>query len=445
MKIILLLGPLMILIDFRGERRLNLSCISLLLYLLFFHAASYSATFTKVQSINDIEILDVGILTFTKSNNNVYRALLDQFEKENPKIKIRIRAIRGRTYLEVLDNLKRVHSELDLVHWFAGKRLGYLAHKGIITHIEDFWLENNFSEKFSQGSKEEVRINEQVYGVPLTSYIWGFYYKKSLFERLNITPAKTWTQLLSLLGTLKENNISPIGLGSVTYEHACAWFDYLMLRLNGYQSYHLLVNGELSYRSPEVKRVFQFWQSLINKSYFFSEHQKFDGQEVMALLYREVVGINLTGSYSSTLIDNKFHDDLGFFPFPSIDKKTSSEISPISVMSMIKASDKKLSATKLLNFLAKPKAQRWLNSTLKTMSPSLYPEPKVNELTSIVKKTLVSAEHLSQFFDRETDHQFANLAKPVIANFVSHGDINKTTKALEQLRLIHFPSSSIKN
>jgi multiple sugar transport system substrate-binding protein len=169
----------------------------------------------------------------------------------------------------------------------------------------------------------------------------------------------------------------------------------------------------------------------------------------MPLLYREVVGVNLIGSYSLNSISEKYQQEIDFFPFPQMTKQDDAdrgdrvtieqnEISPIAVLSLTSSSQKIPAAKKLLQFVATPTTQIFLNKSLNTIAPHQniqYGDKAVNQK---VRKTLNNAENLSQFFDRETDFEFARFAKKQLDDFIKHGDIEKVTQLLEAQRLIAF-------
>jgi len=407
-------------------------------------------SFTFIQqakAVSAIEIIDVGVLTYGNTQNIAYQAVFAEFERQHPKIKIRFRAISGTTYIEVLDNLLSMHTELDVINWYAGARLEFLINKNIISPIDDTWQRQKLHNAFTKASAQSVRYHEHIYGIPLTSYLWGFYYKKTLFERLGLKSPTTWQELLSIFDVLKQHEIAPIAMGTKSPGHATAWFDYLMLRLNGYQGYKQLMTGKLAYTSPEVVNVFNHWKALIDKDYFLAQHSFFDGQELMPLLYREVVGVNLIGSYSLNNISEKYQQEIDFFPFPKIVMQDSvderimaeqNEISPIAVLSLTSSSKKISAAEKLLEFVATPRAQIFLNKSLNTIAPHQNIQYDENEVNQKVRETLNNAEHLSQFFDRETDYQFARFAKKQLDDFIKHSDVEKVTQLLEAQRLIAF-------
>ena len=399
------------------------------------------------KAVSAIEIIDVGVLTYGNTQNIAYQAVFAEFERQHPKIKIRFRAISGTTYIDVLDNLLSMHTELDVINWYAGARLEFLVNIGVISPIDDTWQQQNLHNAFSKASTQSVRYHGHIYGVPLTSYLWGFYYKKTLFERLGLKPPTTWHELLSVFDILKQHKIAPIAMGTKSSGHATAWFDYLMLRLNGYHQYKQLMAGQLAYTSPEVVNVFKHWKELIDKDYFLAQHSFFDGQELMPLLYREVVGVNLIGSYSLNNISEKYQQEIDFFPFPQIVKQNheknkvraeKNEISPIAVLSLVSSSKKISAAQELLEFVALPRSQAFLNRSLNTIAPHLHSLSDDKHVNQVVRNTLNNAEHLSQFFDRETDYKFARFAKKQLDNFIKHSDIEKVTQMLEAQRLTTF-------
>ncbi|MBA6234208.1 MULTISPECIES: hypothetical protein [unclassified Colwellia] len=59
------------------------------------------------------------------------------------------------------------------------------------------------------------------------------------------------------------------------------------------------------------------------------------------------------------------------------------------------------------------------------------------------KCQLDKADHLSQYFDRETDEVMARFAKQAYADFIDHGDIKRLITQLEQQREKVFNGAEI--
>ncbi|WP_353518520.1 extracellular solute-binding protein [Thalassotalea sp. SU-HH00458] len=402
----------------------------------------FSVLFLKtflVYAMSEQQVINFAVLANTKIKEQIYRDRARDFEIIHPNIKVRLIRLHSKNYPDLLAELLAIRDEVDVINWFASNRLKTLVDNGFVVDINDYWQENYLDFQFKHASKEQVLFNNKVYGIPLTSYIWGFYYKISLFKRLGIKPPKTWPEFIHLLDTLEQNQIAPIALGTKYPWQIAGWFDYLMLRLHGAEKYKQLVKGELAYTSDEVVLVFNYWKNLLNKKYFFAQHRFFDGDELMPLIYREVVGINLIGSFSLSSLPIKNQTDIGFFPFPTItDKNENSVLAPMSVIALTNNGAKKSHLIPFLQFFNTNETQVFINERLSTFSPK---QSARIDGRPIIKKTaeiFEAAHYHSQYFDLEFEFEMAEYAKKAFSDFINHQDVDKISTLLEQKRRAHY-------
>lgn len=302
---------------------------------------------------SEFKVINFALLSHSKIQEQTLRALFTKFEQAHPNIKIRIRKLHASDYPKLYQKFTRLESDIDIIQWFAGERLKQLTDDNKLLPINNIWKNGQLEAVFSQALQNEVKFEGNYYGLPITSYAWGFYYKKSLFKRLKLNEPATWQEFQDLLASIKSNQISPIGIGSNNLLHVAGWFDYLMLRINGQQKYRALVSGQLSFNSPEVIEAFTVWRNLLENNYFFAQHKFYDGSEIMPLLYREVIGLNLNGSFSHAALSTTVQSDLGFFAFPEMNiANENSLVAPTSELAVTKGSDNKPEVEKLVQYFA---------------------------------------------------------------------------------------------
>jgi multiple sugar transport system substrate-binding protein len=390
---------------------------------------------------NDVTIINFGVSGTSNYKDQSYQVVIDDFEAENPDIKIRFRALEGNNFTDLNKSLLSItnksSTDIDLLAWYGGKRTEILIKNGLLQPLDDFWKQQKLDDAFSPANKENVSYNGHVYGIPVSYYPWGFYYKKSVFSRLNIAVPLSWKDFLDALAILKANNLTPIAIGTKEPWPAAGWFDYFILRNNSFEFYKQLMAGKVSYNSPQVINALTLWQQLINKKYFSRSPQKLDGENLLPLISREIAGVELTGTFSLNNVSAKFKDGFGFFTFPQMnDVKTFeiNEIAPLSTISLIKSSKHKEQALRFLSYFSLPETQALFNKQKEMLTPHLLWDEYPNELIKQGKYQLDRADHLSQYFDRETDEKMAKFAKQAFADFIEHGDIKRLVGQLERQR-----------
>ena len=157
--------------------------------------------------------------------------------------------------------------------------------------------------------------NQQIYAIPFSRYQWGMLYNKMLFERLSLLPPKNWQQFIDLLTVLKSEKIIPIYVASKYSWEISAWFEFLNLRLNGYDFHQWFIKGKSPVDSTKIRLVFKYWQALIESGSFLVQKQS-SLRDGLPYLYRELGGLMLAGSYVTAFIPPKNLDEIGFFSFP---------------------------------------------------------------------------------------------------------------------------------
>ena len=383
------------------------------------------------------QIITFAIVGYSQAKHDIYRQQIALFEKMHPNIKIRLITLMSRNYADLLNEALLLRGEFDVINWFAGDRLNTLVSKGMLSDLELLWQQSSFDNIFSESIKNAASIDGKVYGIPVASYVWGFYYKKSLFDRLGLAIPKNWHDFHRVLRTLQNNHISPIALGSLHPWHIAGWFEYILLRTYGADFYRQVINGDVSYKSKRIKVVFEIWKELLDKNYFFTQHKSYDGQELMPLLYREAVGLNLIGSFVLSHLPKKYRDEFGFFPFPQISETLTdnSSLSPLSIIAIAKWSKNKSGIREFVNFMAQKDTQMAINTKYSTLSPMKSIVPKQPSLLYDSYQIFKNADFHSQYFDIQMNFSMAEFAKKEFALFIEHRDIELTLELLEAQRV----------
>jgi multiple sugar transport system substrate-binding protein len=302
------------------------------------------------------------------SSSNIREALYDitaRFEKINPDVRIEI-VLDSDTHLKnKLTRLLKQKSMVDIAVWHAGERLNKLIDQDLVLPINGLWYDNQLNNQFTVTNQNIVMLNGQVWAIPISYYQWGFYYKKSLFKRLAINSPNNWSEFINALSIIKQNNITPIYIGSKNLWEVGIWFEYLNLRLNGLEYHNLFVQGEITAHSDGIKGVLTYWAKLINQGDFFDQHEGKDLSDSFPYIYREIAGVTLSGYMIEPYMDEKILDDIGFFPFPKIKGDVANiQVTPVDVMFIAKSSAKQEWAKKFVLFASNANIQTTFNAKL---------------------------------------------------------------------------------
>jgi hypothetical protein len=131
----------------------------------------------------------------------------------------------------------------------------YFAAQGLLGDLTDVWdagLNDTLSEGFKIASTGDDGLQ---YFVPWTYYIWGIYYRPSLFEENGWTPPTSMEDLQALASNMQDAGIVPFAFGNDGRWPAMGTFDQLNFRLNGYQFHVDLMAGKESWTDERVRNV----------------------------------------------------------------------------------------------------------------------------------------------------------------------------------------------
>jgi multiple sugar transport system substrate-binding protein len=246
----------------------------------------------------------------------------------------------------------------DVFNWFAGFRMQFFAAKKLATPIDDVWqkIGDNFPDAMKKLSKGE---DGKYYFVPLTTYPWAIFYRKSVFQQHGYQVPTTWDQLVALCKQMKKDGLVPIAFGDKDQWPAMGTFDQINFRLNGYDFHVQLMAGKASWTDAKVKAVLDHWTEIL------PYHQ--DGalgrtwQDAAQTLVAKKAGMYLLGSFVAQQFTNKADlDDLDFFPFPEINSAYGQDTveAPTDGFMVSKAPKNHDGVVKLLEYLGSPEAEQ---------------------------------------------------------------------------------------
>lgn len=383
------------------------------------------------------ESLLVNLMFSSGNQRTFFVEKIKQFEKDNPTIKVSNKEYEQAKYKESFEGwLKSPTAQGDVLFWFAGEKLKTYVTQGLVEPLDDLWAEKNYDAEFTKGSKSAVMADGKVYGLPMSYYQWGFYYRKTLFEKNKISEPQSWEEFLKACEILKTAGIIPITLGDKEPWTAAGWFDYLNLRINGLDFHMDLLKGKVAWTDEKIKEVFKHWGELVTKGYILENHAENDWRQALPFLYREKAAMLLMGNFVVPQIPEKVLPDFGFFRFPKINAKLGYyEEAPLDVLVVPKNSANKPAAKKFLAFMARPEVQFEMNNAMGMISPNSKAKESDDRFIRAGAKTLGEAQGISQFFDRDTIPEIFNPGMEAMAKFLKNPqDLDKILSDMEAVR-----------
>ncbi|WP_435218811.1 ABC transporter substrate-binding protein [Streptomyces sp. bgisy034] len=309
----------------------------------------------------------------------------------------------------------------DVFTWFAGYRMQFFAAKGLATPIDDVWktIGGNFPDAMHKLSKGE---DGKYYFVPLYTYPWAVFYRKSVFRENGYEVPTTWDDFVALCKQMQKDKLVPIAFGDKDAWPALGTFDQINFRQNGYDFHVELMAGKASWTDAKVRKVFDLWTEIL--PYHQEGATGRTWQDAAQTLASKKAGMYLLGTFvAQQFTDKAALEDLDFFAFPEIDPEYGQDTveAPTDGFMMSKSPKNKTEAVKLLQYLGTTEAEDiYLKSDPSVVHAAT--DADTSSYTALQKKAydmIAGAKSLTQFMDRDSRPDFTStVMQPALQKFV---------------------------
>ncbi|MFG2310577.1 ABC transporter substrate-binding protein [Streptomyces sp. NPDC048566] len=311
----------------------------------------------------------------------------------------------------------------DVFNWFAGYRMQFFASKKLASPIDDVWDEigDGFPDAMKKLSKGE---DGRYYFVPLYTYPWGVFYRKSVFRQYGYEVPATWDRLVALCKRMKKDGLVPIAFADKDAWPAMGTFDQINFRLNGYDFHVELMAGKASWTDPRVKAVFDHWAELL--PYHQDGFMGRTWQDAAQALVAKKAGMYLLGSFvAQQFTDQADLDDLDFFAFPEMDPAHGQDTveAPTDGFMVSRSPKNRSGVVELLRYLGTPAAEQiYLRADSSVVGASAKAD--TSSYSALQKKAydmISGAKSLTQFMDRDSRPDFTStVMQPGLQKFLQN-------------------------
>ena len=330
-----------------------------------------------------------------------------RFKTENPAIDVKFNVYDHESYKKSIRNWLTSASP-DVVFWYSGNRMRQFVKPGLLEDLSPLYTD---PVKTALGPIVVDLVSDagQQYTVPYTYYQWGLFYRKDLFDTAGIAEApKTWDALLDDCDKLNKAGVAPIAIGTKDLWPTAGWFDYIDMRVNGYDFHMQLMAGKVPYTDPRVKDVFAHWKQLLDRQCFVKNHASSSWQESQSLLYQGKAAMMLIGNFITGSFPAEVEKSMAFAPFPTINASAGDgEDAPIDTIAIPAKAKNKADAMTFLAFVLRADVQQAINMTTNQIPVNKQSAAPDNRFIAAGKDLLSNTKHLAQFFDRDTSEDLA--------------------------------------
>ena len=333
----------------------------------------------------------------------------------------------------------------DVFTWFAGYRMQFFAGKGLASPIDDVWAKigGNFPDAMKQLSKG---ADGKYYFVPLYTYPWAMFYRKSVFKENGYEVPTTWAQFIALCKQMKADGLVPIAFGDKDAWPALGTFDQINFRTNGYDFHTELMAGKASWTDAKVRATFDNWAEILPYHQEGSTGRTW--QDAAQTLVSKKAGMYLLGTFVGQQFTNATdREDLDFFAFPEIDPSFGQDTveAPTDGFMLSKSPKNKAGSVQLLEYLGTPEAEQiYLKADPNVVAASSNAD--TSSYSALQKKAyemISGAKSLTQFMDRDSRPDFTStVMQPALQKFIRDPKgIDSLLSSIERQKKTIFASS----
>jgi multiple sugar transport system substrate-binding protein len=347
-----------------------------------------------------------------------WESAVAKFRMENPDLDVRFNIYDHESYKNAVRNWL-TGAPPDVVFWFVGRRMRELVTPGLLEDVSELFTPE-VKASFHPSAIESVTVAGRQYGIPYTQYQWGLYVRRDLLQRAGLRSApRDWGELLATCDVLSSAGLYPIAIGSKDLWPTAGWFDYLNLRLNGYDFHMELVNGGVPFTDDRVRAVFEKWQELLDKDCFMPNHAAMSWQESQALIYQSRAAMMLIGNFIVPNFPPEIRDKMDFARFPTIDPEVGRyEDAPMNSLHIPARAANKDAAKRFLAFVLRPDVQEEINGAALQLPANITAVVADDRFLKAGREVINSADKLAQFFDRDMTEELATEAMKGFQEFM---------------------------
>jgi multiple sugar transport system substrate-binding protein len=360
--------------------------------------------------------------------------LIADFEAKNPDIKVKWNNFDHEGYKSAIRNFLTADPP-DVAAWYADNRMAPFVKAGLFEPVDDVWEANGFNEQLKSAAAS-MTIDGKKWGVPYTYYQWGIYYNKEAYKKAGVEVPKTWAEFVANCEKFKAAGIDCLTTGTKALWPGAGIFDYMNLRVNGYEFHMDLANGKIPWTDDRVRNTFAEWKKIV--PYTTANHAAIDWQDAAALLAQGKAANYVMGNFAvATFKDGGMtNDTLGFMVFPEITPGIPrAEEAPTDTFHIPSGAKNKEDARKFLAYLGSPEAQTKMNATLGQLPTNNKATVGDDPFIKAGFEMLSSAYALAQFFDRDAPAEMAKAGMEGFQEFMVKPDnLDAILERLEKVR-----------
>lgn len=260
----------------------------------------------------------------TTPSYKTLHALVDQYEKDHPNVKIELDTLNTDQQKLKLKTQAASKEIPDITEVNPAAQMKPFVDAGLFAPLNDMLDQNGLKDTYQEGLLDYYTFNGNVYALPDGNNIEIVYYNKDLFQKAGITDVpKTFDELLADVKALKAKGITPIGIGEKDSWTGSFVFMNILLRTNNGPGFlQDVVDGKKTFNDPAFLEAVDRFQDLVQAGAFEEGATSIDANAGGNLFRTGQAAMYIIGSWETGANDaSSVGPNVGAFQFPTVDGK----------------------------------------------------------------------------------------------------------------------------
>ncbi len=299
----------------------------------------------------------------------VIQSIIDDFMSENPDIKVTQMPIPEDGFWTKITTLMSTGELPAIVEGGVDQLRLMNTEEAIDLSAVTEAVEAIGKDRFYEGALKMVKApgTEDYLGVPVSGWVSGVWYRKSMFEENGLEAPTTWDNIIKAAETLHDPDNKMYGIVFPTEESD--FTEQILNHFTGSVGYELFdEEGNPQFDTPEMKEILEFYQQM----YQYTLPGSNGVEEVKDAFVGGHAAMGLYSTYiMGSLVDQGLADDIGFATPEKDFVGSFGMTSNMSISSMISEEERE-AAIKFLTFMGNTEENiKWCHMSAGGSNPVL--------------------------------------------------------------------------
>lgn len=292
----------------------------------------------------------------------VEQKIIDEYMEENQNVEIKVEALDEEAY-KTKFKAYSMEGMPDVVSiWGQPSFLDEVLDAGVLAELN----EDDYADyKFVSGSLDGFKKDGKLYGLPRNTDVAGFYYNEKMFTDNGWEIPKTYDELLTLAGKIKESGMVPLAMDGGDGWPMAVYLSDILFKLAG-DDYAGIVSDAVSnadFSNPSFIEAAQLLKKSADEGLFQNGYDSQDYGTAMNLFTNGQAAMFYMGSWEASMalnedIPEEIRDNIRVFTMPVIEggKGTATDIAAWNGggYAVAESSEVKEEAIKFPNYMYQP-------------------------------------------------------------------------------------------